>query len=59
MKVTERIKSLFRGQPWQPPTAEQLAARAEAQNLQEQFRRGKAVHQSLPESREGPLGSPP
>jgi hypothetical protein len=55
VKVGERIKSLFRRQPPPLPTAEELAARAEAESLQEQFQREKTVRQSEIESRQGPF----
>jgi hypothetical protein len=56
MKISERIKGLFRRQPRQPPTAEELAARAEAEKLQEQFRQERAVLQNEVQSREGGPG---
>jgi hypothetical protein len=56
MKISERIKGLFRRQPRQPPTAEELAARAEAERSLEQYRQEKAVLQSEIESREGGPG---
>jgi hypothetical protein len=40
MKVSERVKSLFRRQP---PTAEELAARAEAESVRDQIRENEAV----------------
>ncbi|MGZ4332820.1 MAG: hypothetical protein ACXVRK_04800 [Gaiellaceae bacterium] len=40
MKISERIKSLFRRQP---PTAEELAARAEAESARDQIRESEAV----------------
>ena len=41
MKISERIKSLFRRQP--PPTAEELAARAEAESVGDRAREDDAV----------------
>jgi hypothetical protein len=35
MKISERVKTLFRRQP---PTAEELAARAEAESVRDQIR---------------------
>ena len=43
MKIRERIKSLFRRQP---TTAEELAARAEAESAREQLRQDLAVLES-------------
>jgi hypothetical protein len=40
MKMIERIMSLFRRQP---PTAEELAARAESESMREQIDQDKAV----------------
>jgi hypothetical protein len=40
MKISERIRSLFRRQP---PTAEELAARAEAERVRDQIRENEAV----------------
>jgi len=42
MKISERIKILFRRQP---PTAEELAARAEAEKIRDQPREDPAVLQ--------------
>jgi hypothetical protein len=43
MRISERIKSLFRRQP---PTADELAARTEAERVRDQFRQEKAVLKS-------------
>ena len=40
MRISERIKSLFRREP---PTAEELAARAEAERLRDQIREDEAL----------------
>jgi hypothetical protein len=40
MKIGERIRSLFRRQP---ATAEELAARAEAESVRDQIRENEAV----------------
>ena len=40
MKITERITSLFRRQP---ATAEELAARAEADSVRDEIRENEAV----------------
>lgn len=40
MKISERIKSLFRRQP---PSAEELAAHAEAERARDQIRENEAV----------------
>jgi hypothetical protein len=40
MKISERVKTLFRRQP---PTAEELAARAEAESVRDQIRENEAV----------------
>jgi hypothetical protein len=40
MKISQRIKSLYRRQP---PTGEELAARAEAESLRDQIRENEAV----------------
>jgi len=53
VKIRERIKTLLRRQPPSPPTAEELAARAEAESLREQFEQEKAVRQAEIESRSG------
>jgi hypothetical protein len=57
MKISDRIKGLFRWR-WEPPTAEELAARAEAESLREQFDRDKAVRKSELESRQGMFPPP-
>jgi len=46
MKISERIKGLFRHQP---PTAEELAARTEAESTRDQIREDKAVLKSQAE----------
>jgi len=43
VRVKERIKTLFRRQPRQPPTVDELAARAEAEGAREQIRRNEAA----------------
>jgi hypothetical protein len=50
MKISERIKSLFRRQP---PTAEELAARAEAESMRDQIRENEAVLRPLVDERLG------
>jgi hypothetical protein len=48
MKISERIKSLFRRQP---PTAEELASRAEAESMKDQIREDRAVLKSQGDGR--------
>jgi hypothetical protein len=55
VKISERIKRLFRREPPPPPTAEELAARAEAESVLEQFEQERAVRQSETQSRQGML----
>ena len=56
MKIGERIKQLFRRQP---PTAEELAARAEAESMRDRLRQDEAVMQNQGAARLPGSGGPP
>jgi hypothetical protein len=43
MTISDSVKSLFRRRP---PTAEELAARADAESEREQIRQEKALHKA-------------
>jgi len=53
LKIAKRLKSLFRRQPRQPPTAEELDARAEAESRLEQLHQEAAVRQGEIQARDG------
>jgi hypothetical protein len=53
LKIGETIKCLFRRQPRQPPTAEELDARAEAESRLEQLHQEAAVRQAEIQARDG------
>jgi hypothetical protein len=56
LKISERIKSLFRRPP---PTAEELAARAEAESMRSQIRHDEAVLRNQVEGRIPGSSGPP
>jgi hypothetical protein len=58
VRISERIKSLFRREP---PTAEELAARAEAERMRAQIRENEAMLTPQVEERmdSGPFLPPP
>jgi hypothetical protein len=58
MKISERIKGLLGRQP---PTAEELAARAEAESIRDQIREDEAVlnTSSIPERLDNGTFLPP
>jgi DNA-binding ferritin-like protein len=56
LKISERIKSLSRRPP---PTAEELAARAEAESMRSQIRHDEAVLRNQVEGRIPGSSGPP
>jgi hypothetical protein len=57
MKISERIKSLFRRQP--PPTAEELAAHAEGESLPDRAREAARLDAQFDAQRAGGDGLAP